>query len=176
MHWDLARRGWRRRGSGVRGNQKAPRGSVLDQEVHRLRLIRNASAIADQLQRHVLARFRRDQEIRLSSLFGDGLDIDVLRLSLIMLGLELARTAQNDGRHLLWHPNGRLKLRPKMQDRDLLRVDRDRGDARSNRCVRCAEAQWNQECDGDEPGKLHGVDLLSGLMAAYLRIMNCRRT
>src|SRR5271168_1941038 len=122
MHWDLARRGWRRRGSGVRGNQKAPRGSVLDQEVHRLRLIGNASAIADQLQRHVLARFRRDQEVRLSSLFGDGLDVDVLRLTLVVLGLELARTAQNDGRYLLWHLNRRLKFRPQMEDCDLSRV------------------------------------------------------
>ena len=124
----------------------------------------------------MLARFRRDQEVRLSSLFGDGLDIDVLRLSLVVLGLELTRTAQNDGCHLLWHPNGRLKLRPQMEDRDLSRVDRDGGDTRSNRCVRRAEAQRNQECDGDEPAKLHGVDLLGGLMAAYLRIMNCRRT
>src|SRR6202453_3535027 len=125
MRWDLASCDWHGWGSGVLGNQKAPRGWVLDQEVHRLRLIRNASAIADQLQRYVLARFRCDQEVRLSRLFRDGLDINILRLTLVVLGLELARTAQNDGRHLLWHPNGRLKLRPQMQDRDLSRVDRD---------------------------------------------------
>ena len=46
----------------------------------------------------------------------------------------------------------------------------------SNRCVRRIEAKWNQECDGDEPVKLHGVNLLCGLMGPYLRIMNCRRT
>jgi type I restriction enzyme R subunit len=46
----------------------------------------------------------------------------------------------------------------------------------SNRRVRRAEAQWNQKRDGNEPAKLHGVDLLGGLTAAYLRIMNCRRT
>src|ERR1035438_3925135 len=105
MRWDLASYDWHGWGFGVRRNQEAPRGSVLDQEVHRLRLIRNASAIADQLQRHMLARSCRDQQVRLSSLFSDGLDIDVLRLSLVMLGFELTRTAQNDGCHVLWHPD-----------------------------------------------------------------------
>src|ERR1017187_690427 len=105
MRRELASRGWLGRSSGVRGDQKAPCRSVLDQEVDRLRLIRNAGTIADQLQRHVLTGLRRDQEVRLSRLFGDRLDIDVLGLALVVLGLELTRTAENDRCHFLWHPN-----------------------------------------------------------------------
>ena len=39
-----------------------------------------------------------------------------------------------------------------------------------------AEAKRNQDCDRDEPAKFHGVDLLDGRTAGYLRNMYCLRT
>ena len=63
-----------------------------------------------------------------------------------------------------------------MKDRDISRIDRDSGDTCSNWCVTRAETKRKQDCDRDEPAKFHGVDLLNGRTAGYLRSMYCLRT
>ena len=89
----------------------------------------------------MLTRFHRNQKVRLSGLFGNRFDVDVVGLVCTMLSLELAGATQNDGGDLLRHSDRRLKLRMQMQDCDLSRIDGDGGDTRHDHRVRRVKLQ-----------------------------------
>src|SRR5579883_266036 len=119
----------------------------------------------------MLARLGRDQQIRLRCFFGDGLDVDVVWLTFVVLRLELARTAKNDRGDLLRHVNRRLKFRPQVQYGDFSRIDRDRGDTCTNDRALSLQAEREQQCNRNKPAKSHGNYLRDRLAMGYLRSM-----
>ncbi len=136
-------------------DQETPGCAVLNQEVNRQRRPARANPIADQLQRHMQAGFRRDQEVRFSGLFRDGLHVHILRLALVVFRLEVAGTAENHRRDLLRHMDRRLELWPQVQRRHLRRVDGDRRNARLDGVIGSEQTQWKQHYEREKPGKSH---------------------
>jgi hypothetical protein len=113
------------------------------------------SSVTDQLQRHMLTRLGRYQQVRLRRFLGDRFHVDVLRLALIVLGLEGARTSQDHRCDFFRHTNRRLKLRPQMQRCHITGVDCDGGDARADRLVGRVKVQWKQDGDRNYPTQSH---------------------